>query len=293
MKRRIMLRKVTQLAAVAVRCSVFTFFAACALAQTAENALLKRDETQLNFSNTDGVLAGETPAAAPARAAAGKPQASSRERGQVGLGIRVSTLGPGAEVATSLAPKLNLRGGFNFFSYNRGFDKDGVAYKGQLHLRSGELHLDWYPFAHGFHLSPGLLVYNGNGATANASVPANGTFTLGGTDYLSDPKNPITGKGKLDFVKVAPTFLFGFGNLVPRSRHFSVNFDLGVVFQGSARTTLNLSGNACHPDGTNCVNAATDPTVQSRVQSEQGKVNNTLSPFKYYPVVSLGFGYKF
>ena len=207
--------------------------------------------------------------------------------------MRVSTLGVGAEAATSLTRSLNLRGGFNLFSYNRGFTHDGITYKGQLNLRSGELHVDWYPFGHGFHLSPGLLIYNGNGATANASVPGNSTFTLGGTTYTSDPTNPIAGKGKLDFVKAAPTVLFGFGNLVPRSSHFSVNFETGVVFQGSPRTTLNLTGNACDSTGANCVNAATDPTVQANVLSEQTKVNNKLSPFKYYPVISIGFGYRF
>ncbi len=162
----------------------------------------------------------------------------------------------------------------------------------KCNLRSGEAHLDWYPFGHGFHLSPGLLVYNGNGVTATANVPGGSTFTLGGTSYTSDPSNPIAGTGKLDFVKVVPTAMFGFGNLVPRTRHFTLNFEMGVVFQGSARTKLNLAGNAC-PNGINCVNAATDPTVQANVLAEQTKIDNKLSPFKYYPVISLGFGYRF
>lgn len=103
----------------------------------------------------------------------------------------------------------------------------------------------------------------------------------------------LTGTGKLDFVKAAPTVMLGFGNLVPQHRHFTYNFDLGVVFQGSARTKLNLTGNACDPLGLNCVNAATDPTVQANIIGEQNKVNNKLSPFKYYPVISFGFGYRF
>jgi hypothetical protein len=76
------------------------------------------------------------------------------------------------------------------FSYNRGFNHHGITYKGQLDLHPGEVHLDFYPFGHGLHLNPGLLVYNGNGATANANVPGNSTFSLGGATYLSDPTNP-------------------------------------------------------------------------------------------------------
>ena len=219
--------------------------------------------------------------------------AKKGEAGLIGVGIRLSTLGAGAEVGVSLSNRLNVRGGFNIFQYNRGFNHDGITYKGQLNLRSGEAHLDWYPIGHTFHLSPGLLVYNGNGATATANVPGGSTFTLGGTTYTSDPTNPITGTGKLDFVKAAPTAMFGFGNLVPQSRHFTYNFELGAVFQGSARTKLNLTGNACDFSGLNCVNAATDPTVQQNVVAEQTKINNKLSPFKYYPVISFGFGYRF
>jgi len=223
------------------------------------------------------------------------PQQSAKrgEAGLIGAGIRLSTLGAGAEVGVALSNRLNVRGGFNIFQYSRGFDHDGITYKGQLNLRSGEAHLDWYPVGHTFHLSPGLLVYNGNGATATANVPGGSTFTLGGTTYMSDPTNPITGTGKLDFVKAAPTAMFGFGNLVPQNRHFTYNIELGAVFQGSARTKLNLTGNACDSTGLNCVNAATDPTVQSNVVAEQTKINNKLSPFKYYPVISFGFGYRF
>src|SRR5205807_379887 len=126
-----------------------------------------------------------------------------------------------------------------------------------------------------------------------ANVPGGSTFTLGGATYTSDPANPITGTGRLDFVKAAPTAMVGFGNLVPESRHFTFNFEMGAVFQGSARTKLNLTGGACDATGLYCVNAATDPTVQANVAAEQNKINNKLSPFKYYPVVSFGFGYRF
>lgn len=222
-----------------------------------------------------------------------KARTGNREAGLVGIGIHASLLGPGAEVGVSLASKLNVRGGVNFFQYNRTFSHDGVSYKGQLQLRSGELHVDFYPFGHGFHLSPGLLVYNGNNLNGNASVPGGSPFTLGSTTYVSDPTNPIAGTGKLDFAKAAPTALFGFGNLVPRTKHFATNFEMGVVFQGSARTKLSLTGNACNPAGANCVNAATDPGVQANIAAEQTKINNKLSPFKYYPVISFGFGYRF
>jgi len=289
------LRKLSLCVVLPLLCGTISMIPVSCLGQTQDSIAAGKIETPPDSSAADAGQPASSPSPDAAHAAPAKigTVAPSSERGKVGMIFKISTLGPGAEVAVSLAHKLNLRSGINFFTYSRGFVNDGIKYNGQLNLHSGELHLDWYPFAHGFHLSPGLLVYNGNGATANASVPGNNTFRLGGTSYLSDPNQPITGKGKLGFNKVAPTLLFGFGNLVPRTRHFSVNFDLGVVFQGTASTTLNLAGNACNPDGTNCVNAATDPNVQASVQSQQRKINNDLSPYKYYPVISLGFGYRF
>ena len=83
------------------------------------------------------------------------PHPSQRDTGHVGLGVRLSTLGAGAEAAVSLTNRLNLRRGFNLFQYSRRFSHDGISYKGKLNLRSGEAHLDWYPLGYAFHLSPG------------------------------------------------------------------------------------------------------------------------------------------
>jgi hypothetical protein len=210
------------------------------------------------------------------------------------MGIKLSSLGAGIEAATAVTRRTNLRGGFNAFNYSRGFNKDGITYSPQLSFRSGEAHFDVFPFGGGFHLSPSLLVYNGNKVTANASVPGGHTFSLGNTTFLSDPADPVTGKGKLDFIKVAPSLLFGYGNLVPRTaKHFTYNFEMGVAFEGSPRLSLNLKGTACDPSGTVCRNAATDPTIQSSIQSELVKIKSSLTPLKYYPVISVSFGYKF
>jgi hypothetical protein len=82
--------------------------------------------------------------------------------------------------------------------------------------------------------------------------------------------------------------------LLRENHHFSVPVELGVVFQGSPKSTLNLTGNVCTDQlQTNCFNAATDPTVQSNVVAEEAKLNKNMKPFKYYPIISFGFGYKF
>jgi hypothetical protein len=213
----------------------------------------------------------------------------------IGVGVSAGTLGVGPQAAVSVSEFSNVRGGFNFFSYDHAFTKDGVRYDGTLKFRSLQVTWDQYfPHLGGFHISPGALLYDGNSGHAVAAVPGGNSFTLGNATYYSSSANPVNGTGDISFNKAAPMILFGFGNLVPRSnRHFGVNIDVGVVFQGSPNAKLNLAGTAClNSAQTACLNTA-DPAVQANVLSEQNKLNDDLGPFRYYPVVSLGFSYKF
>lgn len=225
--------------------------------------------------------------ASPAPASAEGPR-------RIGVGVKLSLLGIGGEGAVALTKRINVRGGFNFFNYSYNFNKDGIGYGAQLAFRSGEAHLDLFPFAGAFHLSPGLLFYNDNHISATAAVGSGQAFTLGGVSYTSSAANPVTGTASVGFNKVAPSFLIGFGNLIPRNRRrFSFTTEFGVAYTGAPKASLSLVGTACANPGAICVNAATDPTVQSNVQSEVAKVNHDVSVVKIYPLASFGFAVNF
>ena len=235
-----------------------------------------------------------SPAAPP------KPQPASPVPGgpegprRIGVGVKLSLLGIGGEGAVALTKRINVRGGFNFFNYSDTFSKDGISYGAQLAFRSGEAHLDLFPFAGAFHVSPGLLFYNDNHIDATASVPGGQSFTLGGVSYISSATNPVSGTAKLGFNKVAPTLLIGFGNLIPRNRRrFSLTTEFGVAYTGAPKASLALQGTGCSNPALLCVNVATDPTVQSNVQSEVAKVNHDVSVVKIYPLASFGFAVNF
>jgi hypothetical protein len=209
-----------------------------------------------------------------------------------GVAASVSTLGIGVEAATAVTRLSNVRVGFNAFSYGATANKDGIAYSGTLTLRSAEILYDQY-IVGPFHISPGFMFYDGNQGKANPSIPAGQSFNLGGVTYYSQPGNPVNGTASITARKVAPMILLGFGNLLPRnSRHLTLNLDFGVVFQGSPKAALNLNGGACITPTTGCLSAS-DPIVHANVLGEQTKINNSLAPFEYYPVVTLSFGYKF
>jgi hypothetical protein len=239
-------------------------------------------------ANADSPDSSVPEAAAPPAPA----KQSSEGRFPIGVGVKVSTLGIGGEVAVGLSQRSNVRFGFNAFSYGHTFDKDGATYKGTLDLRSAQATYDIFPLRW-FHISPGVLLYNGNQVSAKVSVPGGQTFTLSKTTYVSDAADPVLGTGKLTVYKAAPMLLFGFGNLVPRNGHFSTSFEIGAAYQGPPRVALNLSGSACDSSGLFCRSISSDPTIQSNIAAEQSKLNKSASPYRFYPVLSFGFGYRF
>lgn len=212
-----------------------------------------------------------------------------------GLGVSIGTLGAGIEAATAVTRRSNIRGGFNYFRYSVSTStSDNLSVDGTLRLASGEVLYDQF-IGGGVHVSGGVLVYDGNQGTATVSVPGGNSLTLNGQKYYSSVADPVTGTGMIASRKVAPEVLFGFGNLLPRGRrHFSAGFEFGVAFQGSANTKLNLIGSTCTGNGvTGCAPVASSPTVQANIMGEQNKINNDLTPFKFYPILRISFGYKF
>jgi hypothetical protein len=207
---------------------------------------------------------------------------------------KFSMLGAGGDVGVSLTSLANIRVGANALSFSHSLQSNGIKYDGTLHYRSVEAMVDVTPFHDWFHISPGMLFYNDNNITANATVPGGQNFDLGSVSFRSSPTDPVHGTGKLTVRKSAPMVMFGFGNPIPHTRRFTLVQDFGIVFQGLPKTTLNLAGTVCDPvTGLLCRNAATDPTVQAQVVAEQNRINKDTSIVRFYPVASIGLGIRF
>src|SRR4029077_12319557 len=58
------------------------------------------------------------------------------DSGTVGVGVKASLLGAGIERAMRVTHRSNIRAGFNMITYDRTFDKDGIAYAGQLQFKT-------------------------------------------------------------------------------------------------------------------------------------------------------------
>ena len=210
-----------------------------------------------------------------------------------GLGVKVGTLGIGFDGAVGVTEQSAVRVGVNFFNYNHSFDNDGITLAAQLKMRSVMAQFDWFPTGGSFHVSPGLMIYNGNRVEANAFVPPGSQFTLGNESLISNPANPVNGAAKVGFEKVAPAITIGWGNLANSRRRWSIPVELGVVFSRAPTATLNLVGGACLPNGSNCRNVETEPVLQADVRDQETNLNDDIQVLKMIPVFSFGFGYRF
>ena len=220
------------------------------------------------------------------------PHAGSLSR--FGLAFKTSTLGLGGDLGVRLVRPINLRVGFSTFHFTADLNHDRIPYEAGLRLRSLETIVDWFPFAGSYHVSPGLIFNNHNHITATATLPPGQVETSGNIKYISDPNNPIVGNAQSAFRKVAPVLLVGFGNLLPRYHHFAYSVDFGFVYQGHPNSNFTLHGSACDPSGIVCVNIADDIDTRKQVAAAQRDLNKSVSTFmRFYPVVSVEFGYRF
>lgn len=211
----------------------------------------------------------------------------------VALEFKVGVAGIGFDLATPIASFANLRGGAQFFNHSLNPNANGLHTLGELTLQNVQVSVDLFPFKRSsFHLSPGVTVHNDNHLFSEIFVLPGDTFSLGDTDYISDPKNPITGISRFKLGNtVAPRLTMGYGDMLPKKGHkFSVPVEVGFQYISSPSLDLHLVGNACDGMG-NCgdINSSDGP---QNLASEVQLLNQDIAKLRFYPILSIGLSYK-
>jgi hypothetical protein len=197
----------------------------------------------------------------------------------------------------------------SWFFYNTGrMEVSGVNVNGDFHFASAAAKLDWYPTKSMWRLSPGMLFYNGNQASARIDLRGGTNFNINGTDYWSSTENaatgatPITGDVRIGLHTRTPAFTVsgGFGKFVPHSRrHWSFPTEFGVAFTGPPSLDVTLSGWACtDKKETQCtdIGDTTNPVgsaFQSNLNTALTKWRHELNSVQIYPIFSTAFMYSF
>ncbi len=242
-----------------------------------------------------------SPASPAAVVEAGTAPASAsntyRPFSKIAIGINFGLLGPGVEIATPLSRRTNLRVDGSFFTYTlspSSFTQDGVSFGGTIKLRDVRASYDFFPFHGSFRLSGGVEVYNRFNVDGTGTVAVGQTVTFNSQDYTVS--SPLQGKASLVYGnKVAPTFTFGWGNVIPRSgRHFSFPVEIGAAYTGTPKFDLAMnSGSACVAGTTNCGPVASLDNFQTNLTAQKNKIINDLKPARFYPILNAGLSYRF
>ena len=206
--------------------------------------------------------------------------ASTRQPVGAGITARVGTLGFGVDVAKSFTPQINGRLGFNFGKVNFNRTDSGINYDSQLNLSSVQLFGDYYPFGSSSFRFTGGLVAQNNKLSVTSKPNSTGTYTIDGNQYQASNIGTLSGEYKYAN-SIAPYVGIGIGKSTNEGLGF--NAELGVMFTGSPRVTLNASNPAFN----------NNPDTRSQLDNQVRQTENDLRGFNAYPVLSVGLSYGF
>jgi hypothetical protein len=214
-----------------------------------------------------------------------------------GIGISVGVNGVGLDLAEPIGQHFNIRAGGEYLQYTGNFTSDGAQIEAALKVGGGHLALDYYPWHNGFRISPQMRFAVQTQAKVNVVVPAGQEIDLNGGVYVSSATDPLHGTGFVDTRKVASGVSIGYGNLIPRhGAHFSFPVELGFYYIGQPNLNVTFSGRACDPNqppAIGCQEVTSDAGFQSDLKKFIARQNNNLSYASFFPVASIGFGYRF
>jgi hypothetical protein len=206
------------------------------------------------------------------------PAMALAETGDIALGIKGGTAGLGGEVIVGILDNLNFRTGYNTFSYEGNSTESDIDYDYKLKLNSLPILIDLHPFGGGFRVTSGIFINNNE--VTGAAEPTGTTIEVGeGTYNVADVG---TLNAKIDFNTAAPYLGIGWGNAVGKGSPLTIMFDIGIMFQGSPKVSLNATGNI-----------ASDVAFQENLDREISDLKDDIESVQYYPIVSLGLAYRF
>jgi len=198
---------------------------------------------------------------------------------EVNGALKISTLGYGVDISTPINSRYSARFNVNGLSYSDTQTSDGNTYSGTLDLLTLGVLVDAYPFENNFRLSSGLY-YNGNKFNGTVTPSSTVSVDINGRTYTASDLGRLN--SDITFNKIAPYFGIGWGNDA-HDTGWGFTFDLGVLYQGAGTANLNAE----------VINSTLASQIASDIAQEEQNINDDLSKFKFYPVLSLGVNYTF
>lgn len=191
--------------------------------------------------------------------------------------IQAGTLGAGLNIGYQFSPYFDLRANINGLKYSRDVNINDVKYEANLKLLTAGILADYYPFQNGFRLTAGAY-YNGN------KVSGNGYSTK--EYYGINPNDYGYEQASADYKKFAPYVGFGY-QTNDEDSNWIFTADLGVLYQGKAHVS---NSTVCY-NGTVCT--LLKDQIDRENEEQRSQIQDKADKLKWYPVASIGIGYRF
>ena len=198
-----------------------------------------------------------------------------------GVGVKAGTLGVGLEGRWDPpVPWFDVRVGLNQYDYDDDGDYAGIDYDATLALDSYYVTGNFK-----FPLSPLRFTVgafsNGN-ELQMASSQSTGPVDIGGVPF--DLANIGRIESTTSFSSTAPYAGVGFDFEVFGKA--GINLDFGVLWQGDPSVSLGVSN-------FDNLSPAEQAVLAPALETERAQIEDDISDYKAWPVVSLGFVYNF
>ncbi|MGB5164238.1 MAG: hypothetical protein WBN09_07280 [Woeseiaceae bacterium] len=192
-----------------------------------------------------------------------------------GVGIKAGTLGIGLEGRWQPLPYVDFRLGMNRYDIDDDGSLAGVNYDATLNLDTIYATANFrFPLSP-FRVTAGVF---SNGNELQMQGMDTPTFNIGGTNYSSAEVGTL--RSVTSFSGSSP--YLGFGYDFSLAGKVGLNMDFGVLWQGDPNVTMSADGLL-----------ADNPTFLQALENERQEIQDEMSDYKAWPVLSLGFVFNF
>ncbi len=199
----------------------------------------------------------------------------------IAVGLGIGTVGPGAQVVFGVHERWNIRAGGSGFRLSLDYRESGVDYDATMKMANIPVIVDWFPAARfDLRVSAGLI---GNYTRIDLEArPNSGQYEVGNNIYNANEIGRIDASARSR--SIAPYLGVGWGNAVKAGKNWGWNVDVGLMYQGRAKTSYSVT---CGTVQTNCVRLQNDGAIES------AQFNRDVNDNRFYPVAQFWMSKQF
>jgi hypothetical protein len=198
------------------------------------------------------------------------------ETGSFDVGVKVGTLGAGAEINYPISPTMTIAVGLNSFSQSESDTIDGIGYDVDIDLQTISVLFNYHPFSGTFRITAGAMLNNNE---LSMAAKPNATYNINGNNIPAADVGNL--EATVDFDNIVPYVGIGLGS--GASSGLSFTLDVGVLLQGEPNVDLESTGGLF----------SNDPIFQAELAQEEKAAEDDIDGFDVYPVVAVGMSYRF